>query len=193
MPFKPTSSLQSSEAKSASVVGAAGAFTAAICQDLGPIPLPRFTIVTQRLPRMPHSPSRSRRPVRHTVHIRCQIVRESDFRLVADTVVNVSGDGVLVAPADPVLTGEKVVLSFRSPTGAGWIDAEATVARVLHGRRPGEFQRALGLKFDRLDESSKAALKATLAHAPPSPPGLPRHDMPDENDNEAFPLLRKVA
>lgn len=140
-----------------------------------------------------HSLTRSRRPVRHTVHIRCQVVREKDFRLVADRVINVSLDGVLVAPAEPVLTGEKIILSFPSPAGAGWIDAEATVARVLHGRRPGEFQRCLGLRFDRLDETSLQALKRTLRCAPPSPPGVKRHDVPNEDDAEAFPLLRKVA
>jgi hypothetical protein len=112
---------------------------------------------------------------------------------VADTVINVSRGGVLVAPAEPVFTGEKIILSFPSPTGAGWIDAEATVARVLHGRRPGEFQRCLGLKFDRLDESSQNALNRTLIVAPPSPPGAKRHDVPEADDNEAFPLLRKVA
>jgi hypothetical protein len=120
-------------------------------------------------------------------------VRERDFRLVADTVINLSRDGVLVAPAEAVLTGEKVVLSFASPAGADWIDAEATVARVIHGRRPGEFQRCLGLSFDRLDESSRQALNRTLMFAPPSPPGAPRHDIPEDGDNEAFPLLRKVA
>ncbi len=140
-----------------------------------------------------HSQSRSRRPIRHTVHIRCEVVRERDFRLVADTVINVSRDGVLVAPAEPVLTGERIILSFPSPAGAGWIDAEATVARVIHGRRPGEFQRCLGLKFESLDASSREALKRTLACAPPSPPGAQRHDLPQEDDNEAFPLLKKVA
>ena len=139
--------------------------------------------------------SQSRRPARRTVHIRCQIVRERDFRLVADTVVNLSQDGILVAPADPVLTGEKVILSFPSPTGAGWIDAEATVARVLHGRRPGEFRRALGLKFDKLDAASQKALDETLAAAPPSPPGALREQIPlrlDQN-SEMAALLRNVA
>jgi hypothetical protein len=102
---------------------------------------------------------------------------------------------VLVAPADPVLTGEKIILSFQSPTGAGWIDAEATVARVLHGRRPGEYRRALGLTFDKLDESSREAIEQTLAHAPPSPPGALRAQERarlDQN-SEIAALLRKVA
>jgi hypothetical protein len=117
-----------------------------------------------------------RRPVRHTVHVTCQVVRERDFRLVADRVVNVSRKGVLVAPADPVLTGEKMIVSFPSPVGGGWIDAEATVARVLHGRRPGEFRRALGLEIRPLDAESRAALEECLKRVPPSPPGGRRND-----------------
>jgi len=143
---------------------------------------------------MLHPVSPLRATARHTVHIRCQIVRERDFRLVADTVVDVSREGVLVAPADPVLTGEKIILSFLSPTGAGWIDAEATVARVLHGRRPGEFRRSLGLRFDKLYEASREALEKTLVHAPPSPPGAQREQAAHLTQDSAMAaLLRKVA
>ncbi len=117
------------------------------------------------------TPSLTRRPARHTVHVHCQVVRERDFRLVADRVVNLSRNGMLVAPADPVLTGEKIILSFPSPTGSGWIDAQATVARVLHGRRPGEFRRALGLELEVLDAESRRALEDCLQRVPPSPPG----------------------
>src|SRR5690606_8362248 len=52
-----------------------------------------------------------RRPTRHTVRQACQIVRERDFRLVADRIENLSTFGMLVSPADPVLTGEKVFVS----------------------------------------------------------------------------------
>jgi len=118
--------------------------------------------------------SRSRRPIRHTAHVACQVVRERDFRLVADRVVNLSLDGMLVGPADPVLTGEKIIVSFPSPIGGEWIDAEATVTRVLHGRRPGEFRRSLGLKFEKLDARSRAVLQECLRRIPPTPPGARR-------------------
>jgi hypothetical protein len=118
--------------------------------------------------------SRSRRPIRHTVQIPCQIVRERDFRLVADRIVNLSLGGMLVGPADPVLTGEKLIVSFPAPIWGRWIDAEATVARVLHGRRPGEFRRALGLEFDGLDAWSRFVLEENLRRIPPAPPGTRR-------------------
>lgn len=117
---------------------------------------------------------RPTRPARANTRVECQVVRERDFRLVADRVVNLSGSGALVSPADPVLTGERVILSFRAPGGA-YVDAEATVARVAHGRRRGEHTRSLGLHFERLDEESRRALSATLAASVPVPPGA-RHE-----------------
>ena len=57
----------------------------------------------------------ARRPSRHTVCIDCQVVRERDFRLVADRVENLSATGLLAGPADPVLTGERLIVSFRLP------------------------------------------------------------------------------
>ena len=111
------------------------------------------------------------RPSRHTLRIPCQIVRERDFRLVADRVLNLSLSGMLVTPADPVLTGERLIVSFELPRWGIWVDAEAVVARVVHGRRPGEFSRALGLEFEDLDESSRFALECHLRHVPCAPPG----------------------
>jgi hypothetical protein len=111
----------------------------------------------------------ARRPTRSSTRVECQVVREKDFRLVADRIVDLSATGVRVMPADPVLTGERVILSFRGSRGR-WVDAEATVARVLHGRRRGEHTRGLGLSFDNLDVESRAALDAELSACVPVPP-----------------------
>jgi PilZ domain len=111
------------------------------------------------------------RSVRHTVDIPCQIVRERDFRLVGDRIVNLSNTGMLVTPADPVLTGERLIASFRVPGSNYWIDVEATVSRVVHGRRPGEHSRAIALEFDGLDALSKLVLECALLRVPCAPPG----------------------
>ena len=112
-----------------------------------------------------------RRSTRHTVKIPCQVVRERDFRLVADRILDLSESGLQVLPADPVLTGERLLVSFRLPRSSVWVDAEATVARVVHGRRPGEHTRGLGLVFERLEGFSQFMLKRSLRAAPPAPPG----------------------
>jgi hypothetical protein len=112
---------------------------------------------------------KTRRLARRAARVPCQVVRERDFRLVADRVLDLSASGVLVGPADPVLTGERVLITFRSR--AGWIDAEAVVARVVHGRRDGEHSRSLGLCFEALDETSRLALDRSLRMCVPVPPG----------------------
>ena len=115
---------------------------------------------------------RSRRRSRRMLRLDCQVVRERDFRLVADRIQNLSSNGLLAGPADPVLTGERLIVSFRLP-GHGWIDSEATVSRVVHGRRAGETSRALGIEFEGLDGPSRRALKRRLDWAP-TPPGRRR-------------------
>lgn len=120
------------------------------------------------------SPRRHRNS-RHTAAIACQVVRESDFRLIADRISNLSATGALVTPADPVLTGERLIVSFRVPGWGTWIDTEATVVRVVHGRRPGEFSRGLGIAFDELDAFSRYALTHNLPRLPPIPPGPARN------------------
>jgi hypothetical protein len=110
------------------------------------------------------------RTTRRTAAVDCQVVRLSDFRLVADRIENLSPAGMLVGPADPVLTGEPVIVSFRVPGLADWIDAEAVVRRVAHGRRPGETRRALGLELVDVPDYSRRLLAAFLRRLPPAPP-----------------------
>jgi hypothetical protein len=110
------------------------------------------------------------RTTRRTARIDCQVVRLSDFSLVADRIENASESGVLVGPADPVLTGEPIIVSFRLPGFADWIDAEGVVARVAHGRRPGESRRSLGLELHALDPRSARLWHLLLGRLPPAPP-----------------------
>jgi hypothetical protein len=112
-----------------------------------------------------------RRPHRHTVRLPCQVVRERDFRLVADRMTDLSFTGMLVTPADPVLTGEPLIVSFKLPGSDVYVDAEATVARVVHGRRPGDVSRSLGIQFSNLSGKSADDLARALRGAPLIPPG----------------------
>lgn len=117
-----------------------------------------------RMPR--RSPSVSafregaRSGARRRVTLPCQAVREHDFKLVADRILDVSVEGALLPLRIPVLTGESVIVSFEIP--GTWIDVEATVARVVHGRRPDDDGLAVGVLFDRISPAAKAALAAYL-------------------------------
>jgi hypothetical protein len=87
-------------------------------------------------------------------------VRLHDFKLIADRTLDVSVDGLLLPLRTRVLTGESLIVSFSIP--GMWIDVEATVARVIHGRRPGDDGLAIGVIFDSMAPSARAALAGFL-------------------------------
>jgi hypothetical protein len=123
---------------------------------------------------------------RRLLRQRCQVIRERDFSLIADQVVDLSATGALVMPADPVLTGERLILSFQLPHSLYWVDTEALVTRVLHGRRPGEYTRGVALELDGLSGLSRFMLERALKYMPPAPPRY----RPGRRDNSALvPLL----
>src|SRR5262245_45785782 len=116
------------------------------------------------------SPASHHRTPRRLVRARCQVVRERDFRLVADRIVDLSPSRALVMPSDPVLTGERLLVSFELPHVPFWIDTEAVVARVLHGRRPGEFTRGIALDFHDITGFQRFMLEQSLRYLPPALP-----------------------
>jgi hypothetical protein len=99
-----------------------------------------------------------RRAFRRFVTLDCQVVRERDFRFVADEILDLSTTGMLVRARARVLTGEELLVAFRPPRCHRWIDAEGTVARVLHGRRPGDAGLAFAIDFHAMSEEDLALL-----------------------------------
>ena len=95
---------------------------------------------------------------RRFVRIDCQVVREHDFRLVGDLALDLSTQGMLVRARSRVLTGEELLVAFRPPRSNQWIDAQATVARVVHGRRPGDLGLAFGIEFHAMESGHKELL-----------------------------------
>jgi hypothetical protein len=114
--------------------------------------------------------AQQRRVLRRGVRVDCQVVRERDFRLVGSRALDLSPHGMLVFSQEPVLTGEPLVVAFRLPQSMWWFDAEATVARVVHGRRPGDLGRCFGLEFDAIDRSVQYFLHTALQGVPPPVP-----------------------
>jgi hypothetical protein len=118
-----------------------------------------------------------RRALRRAVKIDCQVVREKDFKLIGRSAVDLSPHGMLVVADERVLTGEDVIVSFRAPSASAWFDCSATVARVVHGRRPGDWGPCIGLNFDSLDDLTRIILHAHLRGVPPPlPMRAPRID-----------------
>jgi hypothetical protein len=112
-------------------------------------------------PTMAPRPRRARSP-RFSVRIPCQLVRLRDFHLVGKTIADLSEEGALIEAMAPVLTGELLLLSFRAPFSSRWVDADAVVARVVHGRRAGDLRRSLGVTFTALTPEGRRLLHEGL-------------------------------
>ena len=115
-----------------------------------------------------------RRTVRRALRFHCQVVRERDFRLIGHRALDVSPEGMLVVLDDRILTGEEVLITFRLPRTRRWIDVQASVARIVHGRRPTDRGRCAGLSFEALDEDDRRRIRATLQGVPPPLPARER-------------------
>ena len=113
---------------------------------------------------------------RRHVRIDCQVVREHDFRIIGDLALDLSTRGMLVRACERVLTGEEVVVSFKPPRSNAWFDAQGVVARVLHGRRPGDSGLSFGVEFVHMNKDEELylfeqlrGLAAPDAQRPPRP------------------------
>lgn len=96
----------------------------------------------------------------------CEVVRLSDFRLVGRQVVDISTRGMLIETDLSVLTGEELLVTFKSPVDNRWFDCDATVARVLQGRRREDRRRAVGISFGPMDPWTEIVLCDHLRKAP---------------------------
>lgn len=136
------------------------------------VAIPSFASFSSVSSSLSRSIRESRQSSRREVMLPCQAVREHDFKLIADRTLDISVDGLLLplrTTRRAVLTGESLIVSFAIP--GMWIDVEATVARIVHGRRPGDDGLAAGVIFDRISPAARAALAGFL-HGRRSP--LPR-------------------
>ncbi|CAN5288253.1 hypothetical protein BH09MYX1_BH09MYX1_39480 [soil metagenome] len=114
--------------------------------------------------------SSPRRAFRRYVRLDCRVVRETDFKELADVALDLSTDGMLIRTTERVLTGEELIIVFRPPGSNRIIDAAASVARVVHGRRPGDRGRALGVSFDEMRPSDRDHLWDCLRVLPAPEP-----------------------
>lgn len=111
-----------------------------------------------------------RKTVRRAVRSRCQAVTENEFELLGEEILDLSPHGMLVKSEREPSIGEEVIVSFRAPGTGLWMDAEATVARLVRGRRSGDRSRGVGLVFRRLDTVSHRILAESLRGSPPPVP-----------------------
>ena len=111
-----------------------------------------------------------RKTVRRAAQTVCQAVVAEGFSLVSERAIDLSIDGMLLASDHEPEVGTEVIVSFRAPGTGIWLDAEATVARIVRGRRRSDPARGIGLRFRGLDSVSRAILDGSLAGRPPPVP-----------------------
>jgi hypothetical protein len=111
-----------------------------------------------------------RREIRRATPMACQIVRERDFRLVADTAVDISPDGMFVASDIDVDPSDRFIVSFQATELGLWFDTEAEVARVVRGRRTHDRGRGIALRFSTLSRVRRFILRGHLRRIPPPLP-----------------------
>jgi hypothetical protein len=118
-----------------------------------------------------------RREVRRKLSMACRVVRESDYKLLGTRAIDVSPDGILVMTIRDAAAGERVLVSFKATELGIWFDAQGTIARVVHGRRPGDQGRCVAVRFANLDPVRRFILRGCLKRAsPPLPQREPRID-----------------
>jgi hypothetical protein len=111
-----------------------------------------------------------RREVRKALPLGCQVVRERDFRIVATQALDLSPDGMLVRTEHYIEPGENMFVCFKATNLGLWFDSEATVARVVQGRRAEDRGVAVGLSFSTLDRVKRLILRGHLRRVPPPLP-----------------------
>jgi hypothetical protein len=111
-------------------------------------------------------PTNRRREMRHLARIGCRVRRIEDWRLLGDRTVDLSPQGMLVLSDERVEEGTSLVVSFQATDLPIWFDTCATVTRIVHGRRPRDGGRALGVHFDTLPAVSRLILRGYLRRLP---------------------------
>jgi hypothetical protein len=118
-----------------------------------------------------------RREIRRKVTLACRVIRERDCELIGACALDLSPDGMLVMAVRDASPGDHVIVSFHATELGIRFDAEARVARVVRGRRPGDRGRCVGLRFEKMDAVKRFILRSHLKKsAPPLPQREPRID-----------------
>jgi hypothetical protein len=117
-----------------------------------------------------------RKTLRHATEMRCQVVRERDFLLLGTRTVDVSPEGmrVTIDTGEDVRVGESLLVSFEATPFGLWFDGEASVARIIRGRRPTDRGPAIGVRFQNLSSVARLILRGSLRRVPPPLPARPQ-------------------
>jgi hypothetical protein len=115
-----------------------------------------------------------RRAIRRAYLLPCTVLRQDDFMPVGEFALDLSQDGMLVMTDSDAERGQELLVSFQATDLNLWFHAEARIARVIEGRRPGDRGRCLGVEFTSLDPVKRHILQGSLRRVPPPVPRRPQ-------------------
>jgi hypothetical protein len=111
-----------------------------------------------------------RREIRRALRLHCRVVVPYGKAIIADTSYDLSPEGMLVRAIEPLSVGDEVEVAFRATDLGIWFDTEAHIARIVHGRRPGDHGKCYGLRFDSLSAVQRLILRGHYRRVPPPLP-----------------------
>ncbi|HXX67062.1 MAG TPA: PilZ domain-containing protein [Polyangiaceae bacterium] len=115
-------------------------------------------------------PPNRRGEIRRALRFGCRVRRTDNLRIVGDRAVDLSPKGMLLLSDERLGCGTDLQVSFMSTDFPIWFDTQATMVRVVEGRRPGDSGRALGIRFDSLPSVARLILRGHLQRVPPTTP-----------------------
>jgi hypothetical protein len=115
-----------------------------------------------------------RRAIRRAYLLPCTVLRQDDFMPIGEFALDLSPEGMLVMCDDDAERGQELLVSFQATNLNLWFHAQAKIARVVAGRRPGDRGRCVGVEFTELDPVKRHILRGALRGVPPPVPRRPQ-------------------
>jgi hypothetical protein len=119
-----------------------------------------------------------RKTIRRAIRSECTAFGTNEYREIGTGILDLSPQGTLVACDQPVEIGDPIMLFFKAPGDDDlWLDAEAEVARIIHGMRRYDRGYCMGLRFTYLEKPDRKHLSNRLVgYPPPIPKRRPKVD-----------------
>jgi hypothetical protein len=138
-------------------------------------------------------PGNRRGEIRRSVYLGCRVRRITNRGLVGDRSLDLSPQGMFLLSDENLEPGAQLLVSFQATDLPIWFDTQATVARLIAGRRLGDDGRGFGLRFRSLPAVSRIILRGHLRKAPRAAPQRWPAPMPNRREPDYAQLVRDIA
>lgn len=131
--------------------------------------------------------------IRRSVYMGCRVRRIMGRGLVGDRSLDLSPEGMFLLSDEDLEPGARLLVSFQATDLPIWFDTQATVERLVAGRRIGDDGRGFGLRFRTLPSVSRIILRGHLRRAPRAAPQRWPSPMPNKPEPDYARLVRDIS